>query len=139
MMGQLYLGSSPVSRRQTFSVNTFHIAVLRAQPGERLIIRGEHMVRCLVFNPAKPMNEISVEDVSDFGQFISDHNPGNFCIGCATRYFNGVAHDVWHDDEFLYNGGGISGIISTVCLIRDGKGTLRRAFTCTYYPEEESE
>lgn len=132
------------------------------------------MVRCLVFNPAKPMNEISVEDVSDFGQFISDHNPGNFCIGCATRYFNGVAHDVWHDDEFLYNGGGISGIvkddgspflgcvficnvdedtgestdlsdedisgiISTVCLIRDGKGTLRRAFTCTYYPEEESE
>lgn len=132
------------------------------------------MVRCLVFNPAKPMNEISVEDVSDFGHFLRDHNPGCFCIGCATRYFNGVAHDVWHDDEFLFNGGApsgivkddmspflgcvficnvdedtgestglsdedISGILSTIGWIRDGKGALRKVFTCRYYPEEESE
>ena len=134
------------------------------------------MVRCLVFNPAKPMNEISVEDVSDtdFGQFLEAHNPGCMCIGCATRYFNGVPHDVWHDDEFLFNGGelsgivkedgspflgcvficnvdedtrestdlsdeDISGIITTLRVGRDRKGTLRRVFTCTYYPEEESE
>lgn len=69
------------------------------------------MVRCLVFDSAQPMNEISVQEIRDFGDFLEVRNPGCRCIDCATRYFNGVPYDVWHDDEFLFNGGALSGIV----------------------------
>lgn len=68
------------------------------------------MVRCLVFNPnAQKTTAPAVVDIDDFRAFLVEHNPGCAFIGCATRYFNGVAHDIWHDDEFLFHGRAPSG------------------------------
>ena len=68
------------------------------------------MVRCLVFNPrAQTTTAPAVVDIDDFHAFLEEHNPGCTFIGCATRYFNGVPHDIWHDDEFLFHGGLPSG------------------------------
>jgi hypothetical protein len=68
------------------------------------------MVRCLVYNPsAQKTTAPAVVDIDDFRAFLEEHNPGCTFIGCATRYFNGVPHDIWHDDEFLFHGGLPSG------------------------------
>lgn len=67
------------------------------------------MVRCLVFDPAQHMIGPEVIDIGDFRAFLMERNPGCTFLGCVTRYFNGVPHDIWHDDEFLYHGGEPSG------------------------------
>ena len=64
------------------------------------------MVRCLVINPSlEKMTVPEVAEIDDFHKFLKEHNPGCRAIGCATRYFNGVPYDIWHDDEFLSHGG----------------------------------
>ena len=71
------------------------------------------MVRCLVIDPSvEKMTVPEVAEIDDFYKFLREHNPGCRCIGCASRYFNGVPYDIWHDDEFLFHGGAPS-VITT--------------------------
>lgn len=71
------------------------------------------MVRCLVIDPSvEKMTVPEVVEIDDFHEFLREHNPGCRCIGCASRYFNGVPYDIWHDDEFLFHGGAPS-VITT--------------------------
>ena len=71
------------------------------------------MVRCLVIDPSvEKMTVPEAAEIDDFYKFLEEHNPGFRAIGCATRYFDGVPYDIWHDGEFLFHGGAPS-VITT--------------------------